>query len=991
MGLILRHAGSATAIWKAFAEAARTPQSHLWFTHRIHRDLLLDHAARSGAPGWLNPPFAFFSELPARFGIKGRPISLLDRRNLVNRLAVEYAKTNGIQLPAAGANITRSSMLDSFFSEILPEGISQISLIERLDFADSDEFGSRRNAWIAGVYKAYLGELAGRVQYDPRSIHALLADRIENGELGRAINGAKALHIYGLYSTRTRRRLLQALATQSDVDVVVYTTTAAIDDFKTITTNIEALDGDASPLVIQPAPDAWREAEWVAAEVKKLIVNEGVEPHDIAVVARTGLEDTRRTLQVLRGAGIPCTARVRSALTEIGAVKALMVLFRAAAEDWTYPNLRHVLTNPYFKTGVDVRTIDRIAREARPNSLAAWMEALRNLIKREEAEAASQTDAERKAAQEKRIQRYRDAVAPLEAATAVLARLVEARVLPDWIELTRELLLDGWFDFRKRVCRPPLERNDVVRFDQRAVRQLENVLRQWGSVAEAGEEMPPADWYALLRALLAGQELVLTTPGQKGVQILEAHDAALIPFRATFVLHTNDGVFPKLPGAGGLFAEEEKADLRAAGLPIETYDSALQRETALWQAVTSGERVTITYRTTDPKGTPLLPSLLVPEHDADNELPRSADLASEPLNAMQESYQAACTLAEGVREGNAPARIATSNTDDMRHLILQAYAEQQRRVPDEQIAIAAASPWNGVMRDPVLLEYFAARYDANYLWSASQLEKYGKNPFFYLIERVLNIEEVEEADEETNALTAGSVMHDILERFYTDVKDRLPVDPETATSIFSTAARAAFDEREESGEWLGLGAFWHQRKYWICETLSSFITWDVDKFKAGEKPVHLEYDIGGDTGFALTRNGSQMLVRGRIDRVDLARGGSYRVIDYKTNTTPSGGSGYRDGAVLQAALYMEALRQAGINAELSLYRSLQQKKDGAILKRTDDAHELALDAVFAIPGRVRAGRFEAVLAGSSNWAPWDFDSSIMRTGAQLAKGASRFR
>src|SRR5690606_7988577 len=107
--------------------------------------------------------------------------------------------------------------------------------------------------------------------------------------------------------------------------------------------------------------------------------------------------------------------------------------------------------------------------------------------------------------------------------------------------------------------RVPHERYDIVRFDQRGFRRFETLLAEWHAVADDTAAMSGADWYRLLRRMLEGQELVLSTPAQKGVQVLEAQDAALVPFRHTFVIHMNDGVFPAHATDGDLFSEEERS------------------------------------------------------------------------------------------------------------------------------------------------------------------------------------------------------------------------------------------------------------------------------------------------------------------------------------------------------------------------------------------------------------------------------------------------
>ncbi|MGH7463106.1 MAG: hypothetical protein ACREMA_19025, partial [Longimicrobiales bacterium] len=49
--------------------------------------------------------------------------------------------------------------------------------------------------------------------------------------------------------------------------------------------------------------------------------------------------------------------------------------------------------------------------------------------------------------------------------------------------------------------------------------------------------------------------------------------------------------------------DEERRTLRAAGLPVEDRQAALARERVLWQAVTGTEQLSITYRTSDARGT----------------------------------------------------------------------------------------------------------------------------------------------------------------------------------------------------------------------------------------------------------------------------------------------------------------------------------------------------------------------------------------------------
>ncbi|MGH8310532.1 MAG: hypothetical protein ACRETX_12165, partial [Steroidobacteraceae bacterium] len=442
---------------------------------------------------------------------------------------------------------------------------------------------------------------------------------------------------------------------------------------------VEDLPTNNQSVVVQPAPDGNRELRWVAREVKKLILA-GTEAHEIAVVARTGLEDTRRALYALQRAGIPATARTRTPLSQIAALKAVLDLFRGAAELWSYRVLRSVIASPYFRTGIDLRSLDYIATKARPTALAAWQEQLGLLVAMLESEERD-PDARRLGLNLRRVQRDVEQFAELR---SMIEPLDGAKPLGSWLQLTSSMLSESWFRFRQRICDPPEDRLDVVRIDQRGVHLLERLLAEWARFDDLEQILSPTDWFRALRALLEGHELVLSTPAQKGAQVLEAHDAALTPFTAVFLVHANDGEFPRLSSAQGLFTEEERRTLRAAGLPVEDRQAVLARERVLWQAVTGTEQLAITYRTSDSRGTPLLPSLLVPPGHAP-ELPRRDDIADDPLNEEDDGRLAAQQLAQQLSSGDrAPVR--TTNPQVLRRAIVNAYAEVQRGAPDRKRA-----------------------------------------------------------------------------------------------------------------------------------------------------------------------------------------------------------------------------------------------------------------------------------------------------------------
>lgn len=765
-----------------------------------------------------------------------------------------------------------------------------------------------------------------------------------------------------------------------------------------------AVDGDGGdPFHVQPAPDAGRELAWVVRQVKKLLVEDGVAPWDVAVVARSGREDTARAYRLFQRAGVPATARIRTPLAQVPAMQALLELFGGGARGWTYRRLRNVVTSPYFDVRVDLRAVDHLAGLRRIETLAGWEEGLERIV----AQLAEGTAGPGLRRTGLRAERVKEELERFRAFRETVEAAQRPRTEPAWVELTRAWLRDGVFGLRKRLCRAVGEdRWDVVRLDQRGLTQVEHLLAEWADLdLDADAEVAPGQWERLFRRLLEGNEIVLSTPLQKGVQILEAHDAALTPFRHVFVVHANDGEFPRAARTQPVLSDEELQALREAGLPVTTRKVALRRERALWRAVTANDEVTVTWRTTDAGGTPLLPSLMITDPRPEDELPRTSEPDEEPVDPSEAHRRAAHRLM-GVRRGSErPEPIRVSEPTLLRRAVLSAYGETVRGVhaASPEAVPTRPNPWHGEVRDPVVRDHLAEHFGPERRWSASQLELYGRCPFLFLVRRVLWLEEVAEAERETTALTFGGVAHRLLEAFYERVRDELPTtlgDVGTALA-FDEVAEAVRAAAEEEGDWLGAPVLWEHTWQDVVARCRAYVEWELEHMaETGERPHRLELAFGGEEGVPLegadVAGRRQVLrLRGRIDRVDVRDGmggPTYRVLDYKSGRLPSR-KGYLDGSVLQTALYLRALEAVeGTDPASGRYRSIRKPGDpidGRELEWGSEEFARALELAFTIPLRVRAGLFEPVMAGASKWEDWDPGPDVTRTRAVIPEG-SRF-
>ena len=993
-------------------------RSHLWVAHRGQRDALFEVAAERGLPGWLAPPIAFLSELRERFHIRQRPVGHLTGRLLVSRVASREFRRAGLGSGRPDRGPAGSHAIDGLFSELLPEGITPDELGDALARLGGDDFAVRRNRWVEASYRAFLQELESLDRYDPRSIHAMVARRIEAGALPDAIGGAGGLHIYGLTSLKGRSRLFRALSAQSDVEVTVYLTRepgeSEWDGLLAHPSRQNILTGAPPdrPVVFE-APDAQREAEWVAARIRSVLHSGDLPPHRVAIVVRSGGEDTRRIVRALEEVGVPSTSRARWRLSDIAALRALLLLFRGAAEDWDYRSLRNLVASPFFDCAIDLRVIDFISRQKRVRGLEAWRSAIGSLV----AAASDEDRAAALASEGIYPDRLEGDLAGFEALAARLHPLAGACSEREWIERTLEILEGRRFDFRRRVSEPSAERYDLVRADQRGVEALRELLSEWRELRPSADSFGPDEWLGRLQRLLESNEIALTSPDLRGVQVLEAHEAALGSHERCFVVHANDGVFPRPFTSRGVFSEAETARLKELGLPLATREDFLRRELALWSAVTSQDAVVFTSRAASSDGSARSPSLWIPG-SAVRWTPPTAEeaesaVAAGAMSRARTLEREADRLARALRAGT-DAPFESIDAPALRQAILAAWSEDLRAgrmdgPPSDSEGERPSMrphPWGGWLRDPVVVAHLEERFGEGYVWSASQLEQYGRRPFDFLLDRVLRLRASEEAEDTTSPASRGSLAHSILDRFFRALEkggeEELDRPPELSGEVLALYARVAgevLDEAERSEDfWLGEPALWRVTREQIVESVRAFLERELPRLdKEGAWPVRLELGFGGDGEPAFVLHGRDlqnrpgaMRVRGRIDRVDAkpGKGGSeLRVLDYKWGSYPPA-RGYRDGSVLQLPIYMQAVSERGdVEGRVSQgsYRPVtRDTANGALIRAKDVDPVLAF--ALTIPGRVRRGLCEPVQAASQSLGAWQVGPEVTRSTAKFPDG-----
>ncbi len=603
------------------------------------------------------------------------------------------------------------------------------------------------------------------------------------------------------------------------------------------------------------------ELELVAAEIKALL-DRGVEAGEVALVHRAPEAVAELLAEVLTAAEVPFSLQRRLALAQTAIGRALLGLLRSACGG--------VGGLPAGEAG----------------DLLDWLRAP-GLLGHPELADRLEARARRSGA-----------------ASATAARaLWESEHWPlDTLDRIREAAVRGPAALLERVARelsrlfhaPRSGRASILGGadldEARALALLRGVLGELSELARAAPALAPdaRELIAILAALEVGSG---EPPGPGAVAVLDPLALRARRVRALFLCGLQEGVFPAPARPEPLLAEEERRRLaEASGLRLHRREDALAVERYLLYATLSRpeELLVLSWHTADDDGAPSSQSLFVED---------VCDLFGPALREGRARRSLGAAGWPG--PGDPPARF-------------------QRR---EQALTAAREPARPL--EPLSDELLLAELEEGRLWSASSLEVWAACPVRWFVERLLHAEDL---DPDPEPLARGALAHaalkDTLEglRCLTGSARLTPERLALAHSLLHAALREHAEEFPLSVA--------PERVPGVRRRLEADLARYLEHAAQRESPLeptHLELSFGFPEerdGVAALDLGEGLLIRGRIDRVDVGSGAAAVVYDYKGRTAPDAGKWAQERS-LQVALYMRVVEQRlGLRAVGGFYQPL---------------------------------------------------------------------
>jgi len=689
----------------------------------------------------------------------------------------------------------------------------------------------------------------------------------------------------------------------------------------------------------------------VALRIKRLLAR-GVPPQHITIGMRQVNEYGRRCEAELTAAGLPVWCEVGQPLRESGVIKFLLAVLQNELEDWKFDRLMTVLGSSALQPGnyagewvKDVRQTDRVLRglrlsQGRRDILPAVERASTRFQPVATAVDVDDTDVP----QERPLnaEQYQAALRCLTWFQRVTEPFSRSQTLGEWIAVLDQLLT---------VCGVvgPSVQEDPGRL--RRTQHWESWQRRLrdAALAEAQSlsDVPRWELAALLpelRDYLAEERLEPLPEPAGAIRILSLEQIRHLEVPYLFLVHLTEDSFPRRHRDDCLFTETERRHFVELGVPLR-HALRHQQEELLFFAtlmLSATECVTLTYSAVDGRGQP--------------------QFSSPYVSAIQSLWSPGAFRVQAAGQLDpVPAAERSVSTTDARLLSMQAalrgesgwfrcLAEQAETRSTARNLLSAVemaharfetsgfTKYEGRLEHPGHLVALSQRFHQQRQFSATELEAYATCPFRFWLEHVLDIEPVPNVESGTDHLRRGVVVHDVLSRLvdhfhqdhliaelgqrFTDlVTTQLQRQP-TQSDLERALLRI---EEQLLTEWSG--AYAEQFQEYVAQISEHWDTathWQTaPEVPFGTVP-HLAPEVAHPP-LKIGREDQPVLLRGRIDRIDIGRVSGqpvFTIIDYKTGRRPDAKeTDQQAGRRLQLVLYAVAARRLGlVPADASPYQ-----------------------------------------------------------------------
>jgi ATP-dependent helicase/DNAse subunit B len=976
---------------------ARTSESYVSLlpVNRAVRHFKREIITHSGSKALFDPPVHTFNsfirllnkKLPGRKKLITSAMKLVILQDLLNRHETEL---DGLQLASllqSGSTITLR--LEQMLTELTHFGY-------QLDSFDQPPPGAEQKySDFAGLIK-HMSESYGKELVDETSVIVETMAALDSEDLNQVFPGLECLYIsgYGIY-TPLMLEFISKLKAHVDIHIcLTYSDTnqqlfkhtqnayeaikRLADTIKTEKYSAEGLESvlfnDTSDksrhlpgekkYFIQAAQNKLEEISFIASKIKCLHHQHNIPLHRIGVTF-PNLETYAPLIRsVFKSYHIPLNLSTGFALSQSPLIQSFLKVLGIVVNRYESEGVFELLRLPFIK--IEYRQYISVLRDVfdklRLNHFSAnWIENISDTIRKEYED------------QEKALFQLIDSIENL---LGVLKGLEMSFTPADFqtkfMQCLQDLGIILWYEGDEA----PLSRTERER-EFRAFNKFIKLINELIWILQynnADEVYSPSDYLSFLKLIIQNATYNVREWPDYGVQIMPRLEIQSVPVDVLFVGGLVEGVFPRK-----ILRDIFFNDLEREYMGLNSSDDLIGQDRFLFfQLLThTADSVYLSY----------------PHLDQETKQIRSTFLDN--LSAVTSVSQTEVVSPESLLNRNeilidAGRKLHTDETlectswlnlvaDDNRKFwkntlenLYRIFSRRNQTVFEGELTLR-----------PEVLAHLNNKSHRQ-TFSVTALESYSFCPMQYFLERILKLKREEETEETISALERGALIHQILFRFYSELKsEKKHNEPwhylerlvEIAHEEFSTLPYNGFLWDLEQEDYFGSGP---GEGLW-----SAFLDLErKDRMESGFIPNYFELAFGragkspekdpysSKDPLTLTMENQQVGLAGKIDRIDVNSKGLFRVVDYKTGSAAKKikKADILSGNSLQLPVYLAAAKSrfetkgVDLHPTAAMYAIISDAEncENRIVLEQDDFAEVSeklIENVFVIVSGIQSGRF----------------------------------
>lgn len=417
-------------------------------------------------------------------------------------------------------------------------------------------------------------------------------------------------------------------------------------------------------------------------------------------------------------------------------------------------------------------------------------------------------------------------------------------------------------------------------------------------------------YYRLLKTALQSSELGAIPATLDCVIVGDVERSRSHKVKVLYIIGLNDGIFPSNHAEEGFLSDSDRNTLKGKGIELAkgTLEQIYDDNFNIYKAFsTAEEELYLSYASSDLEGKSLRPSILL------SRIRKIFPTLQEKTEQKGESFLTKETAFEALLEKLAllPEKDLEEIWQDVYHYYLQ------NREYGEKLKKSLQGLWYSNQPEPIAKELIPKLYGTTLHTTVSRLEQYESCPFSFYLKYGLKLQE--EKKLQVKSLDTGSFMHDVIDGFFTKVREEgLEVKELEEEKVREIIKEIIEEKLNLSNNYVltstpkfaaltnQLKKVIHQSVMYLLEGLKQtdfVVVGNEIEFKKGEayEPILLTLE-----------NGQKIEITGKIDRIDVAKtekGNYLRIVDYKSSVKNIELNEVMAGVQLQLLTYLDAACQ----------------------------------------------------------------------------------